>query len=453
MNEALISGVVAGSIAAQAQIMPGDRLLSINGELIHDMLDYQYACTDERVELILKDHQGRERQLALKKALDDDLGLRFADTVFDGMMKCQNHCQFCFVDQMPRGLRRSLYIKDDDYRYSFLFGSFVTLGNLRPQDWEKIERYHLSPLYISVHATAPELRQGLVKPKQQHDIMADLRRLAALGIEMHTQIVLCPGLNDGAVLERTVNDLASLIPLVRSIGVVPVGLTRYRDRLLPLQPVHEELAQELITRVQIWQEQFRLQTEDHSGFIYLADEFFVKAGVNFPDEEYYDGYPQLENGIGLCRLFWTGWEALEGQLPLQIASPQEYILITGVSALPVLTPVVKRLNQIKQLSVSLHPVENRFFGEQVTVTGLLTGQDIIASLKECTDRGTVLIPRIVLKEGENRLLDEMTVDDMAQASGYPMQVVGTDAADLLQALTILPQQRRRIVKAKVGKHK
>ncbi|MGE5381463.1 MAG: DUF512 domain-containing protein, partial [Methylocystaceae bacterium] len=327
MPEAVIDDVVPGSLAAEAGIKPGDRLLSINGEKIYDVLDYQYACTEDELELIIQNQQGEKQRLTLQKTLDADLGLVFNEAVFDGMMKCQNRCQFCFVDQMPRHLRRSLYIKDDDYRFSFLFGSFVTLGNLREQDWEKIKRLHLSPLYISVHATDPVLRQDLVRPRCQPNIMDDLRRLAALGIEMHTQIVLCPGWNDGEVLEKTIRDLASLRPQIRSIGIVPVGLTGHRNKLPYLKPVASDLAQDIISRGWVWQKHFREQTPEGIGFVYLADEFFVKAKLSFPEEEYYDGYPQLENGIGICRLFWTGWERVKDNLPDKLDDRQEYIII------------------------------------------------------------------------------------------------------------------------------
>ncbi|MGE5380559.1 MAG: DUF512 domain-containing protein, partial [Methylocystaceae bacterium] len=297
----------------------------------------------------------------------------------------------------------------------------------------------------------PVLRQDLVRPRCQPNIMDDLRRLAALGIEMHTQIVLCPGWNDGEVLERTIRDLASLRPQIRSIGIVPVGLTGHRSKLPYLRPVDSDLAQDIISRGWVWQNHFREQTPEGIGFVYLADEFFVKAKLPFPEEEYYDGYPQLENGIGICRLFWTGWERVKDNLPDKLDDRQEYIIICGLSALPALTPVIDRLNLIEQLQVHLHPVENHFFGGQVTVTGLLTGQDIIASLKECTDSGIVLLPRIMFREGEDRLLDEITVGDIEEATGYQVRVAGNGAIDLVQAMALLPQTRKRKAKARIAR--
>lgn len=442
MATAFISEVARGSVAAEAHIKPGEELISINGLMINDVLDYQFACTDDRLDLLIRDKQGKERLVTVSKDLDTDVGLVFDEAVFDGMMMCQNRCQFCFVDQMPRRLRRSLYLKDDDYRYSFLFGSFVTMGNLREQDWAKIKNYHLSPLYISVHATDIEIRQLLVRPRKQPDIMADLRRLAAMEINMHTQIVLCPGINDGAVLDRTINDLSTLIPWVRSVGIVPVGLTGFRQRLPNIKPVDSETARSIISKGEFWQQQFRKITDDNTGFVYLADEFFIKAELPLPEAGYYDGYPQIENGIGLGQLFLSEWEEVAANLPAVITSSQGFIIVCGLSAVPILTPVVDRLNQIGNLQVNLLPVENRFFGGQVTVTGLLTGQDIIASLKECTMPGVVLLPRILLKEGENKLLDEVTVQDIEEATGLNVKVVETKPADLVQAMNISVKKSR-----------
>jgi len=440
---AVINEIIEGSLAARARINPGECLVTINGEPINDILDYQFASTDERLDIEISNLQSGTRHIIINKELDDDLGIVFADAVFDGMMKCQNRCQFCFVDQMPKRMRRSLYVKDDDYRFSFLFGSFITLGNLRKQDWEKIEKYHLSPLYVSVHATDPEVHQTLVRPRSQPNIISDLHRLADMGIEMHTQIVLCPGLNDGIVLERTINDLASLKPWVKSVGIVPVGLTGFRHKLPQLRPVDKNLAAIIVKQGQAWQDKFRQLSMGTDGFVYLADEFFIKAGLPFPREDYYDGYPQIENGIGLSRQFLSGWELIIDQLPVKTAVSRDYIIICGISAVPVLSIVAERLNQIENLQVHLLPVENKYFGGQVTVTGLLTGQDIIASLKVWGQPGTVLLPRVVFKEGDNRLLDEVTAQDIELATGFEVKIVEPEAIELMQALELWSPKNRR----------
>ncbi len=332
------------SIGTEMEIEAGDILLSINDHPINDILDYQFYTQDENLLLEIRKPNQEIWQLDIEKDFDEDLGLEFDDIVFNKMSACTNRCIFCFVDQLPRKMRRTLYIKDDDYRYSFLFGNFITLTNLSEADWQKIETMHISPLYVSVHCIQGELRAKMLANQRAANIKADLQRLRDANIEIHTQIVLCPGINDGAILQETIEELSFLYPSVQSIGIVPVGLTGHRDKLPELRPVDAEQAWELVRLVEQYQERFR--TEQESGFVYLADEVYLRAGVQLPGSDYYDDYCQLENGIGLARLLLDEFAELEEQLPGKI-EPREVYVVTGLSAVPVLNQIINRLQKIK----------------------------------------------------------------------------------------------------------
>lgn len=419
------------SIGTEMEIEAGDILLSINDHPINDILDYQFYTQDENLLLEIRKPNQEIWQLDIEKDFDEDLGLEFGDIVFDKMSACTNRCIFCFVDQLPRKMRRTLYVKDDDYRYSFLYGNFITLTNLSEADWRKIETMHISPLYVSVHCIQGELRARMLANQRAANIKADLQRLRDANIEIHTQIVLCPGINDGAILQETIEDLSRLYPSVQSIGIVPVGLTGHRDKLPDLKPVDAEQARELIKLVEQYQQRFRAEWE--LGFAYLADEFYLRAGVQLPGSNYYDDYCQLENGIGLARLLLDEFAELEGQLPEQI-EPREVYVVTGLSAVPVLNQIISRLQEIKNLQVELIPVENHYFGGGVSVTGLLTGSDIVRTLGQtCRDK-TVLLPEVLLRDGGQILLDDMTVDDIMKASCAEIITVDGSARDLTEKI-------------------
>jgi putative radical SAM enzyme (TIGR03279 family) len=370
-------------------------------------------------------------QLDIEKDFDEDLGLEFGDIVFDKMKACTNRCVFCFVDQLPRKMRRSLYIKDDDYRYSFLYGNFITLTNLSESDWRKIETMHISPLYVSVHCIQGELRTRMLANQRAVSIKSDLLRLHDANIEVHTQIVLCPGINDGPILQETIEELSRLYPSVQSVGIVPVGLTGHRDKLPVISQVNAKLARELIRQAEQYQQRFR--DELGSGFVYLADEIYLRAGVELPGADYYDDYCQLENGIGLSRLLLDEFADLEGQLPEQIESREVYV-ITGLSAVPVLNQIIGRLQKIKNLRVELVPVENRYFGGGVSVTGLLTGNDIIRTLGQRYQGKTILLPEVLLRDGGQILLDDITVDEISKTSGTEIMTVDGSARDLTEKI-------------------
>ena len=426
-----IIGVIPGSIADEMAIEAGDTLLLINGQEIQDIIDYQFYSQDDFIVVELKKTNGELWSLEIEKDWDEELGLLFDDVIFDKMRVCRNRCLFCFVDQLPPRMRKTLYIKDDDYRYSFLYGNFITLTNLTEKDWRKIIDMNLSPLYVSVHCTDPQLRVKILGSKRAASIHEDLKRLLAAGIEIHTQIVLCPGINDGEILKQSIEELSSYYPTVQSVGIVPVGLTGHRLKLPQLQVVNPEQSRNLIAIINNYQAKYRkvLQT----GFVYLADEFFIKAGVAFPDAEYYDDYCQIENGIGLARIFLDEFARLEKSLPEQV-DKREVFIITGVSAMMVLETVVKRLNLIKGLTVYLLPVENHYFGGNVSVTGLLTGKDILQVMENKYQGQDVIIPEIVFKQGDDVLLDNISLEELRQRSGAHISTVDGSARSLVETV-------------------
>ena len=426
-----ISRVREGSIAAELGIVSGDRLISINSKPIYDILDYQFHAQDDYLEVVIEKPNGENWLLEIDKDYDETLGLDFEEVVFDRLQPCRNRCVFCFVDQLPEQMRETLYIKDDDYRHSFINGNFITLTNLREKDWEKLIDLHLSPLYVSVHCTQTELRKRMLQNHRAGNIRQDLQRLCDAGIQVHTQVVVCPGWNDGEVLQETIEDLASLHPGVLSVGLVPVGLSGHRANLPHMMAVSAPLAESIIAATDLNQALFRARLG--TGFVYAADEFYIKAGLDFPPADYYDDYCQIENGIGLARNFRDDFDALETDLPDQVLD-SEACLISSQSGRAVLVPVIERLNQIKGLSVQLIEVTNEHFGGGVTVTGLLTGQDILSALGVAYRGKRVMLPDVVLRDGYNVLLDDMGIGELRSSSGAEIEVVSTSAAGLVKAL-------------------
>jgi putative radical SAM enzyme (TIGR03279 family) len=426
-----ITDIISGSIADEMSIEPGDFLLSINGQEIKDIIDYQFYSQDDYIVLEIEKASGELWSLEIEKSWDEELGLIFADVIFDRMKVCGNRCLFCFVDQLPSGMRKTLYIKDDDYRYSFLYGNFITMTNLREKDWHKITTMHLSPLYVSVHCTDPELRMKILGNKRAATIREDLQRLQDAGIEIHTQIVLCPGINDGDILKQSIEELAQYYPSVQSIGIVPVGLTGHRDKLAKLQVFTPEQSRELITMIDDYQLEFRKSL--HRGLVYLADEFYIKAQVDFPPAPYYDGYEQIENGIGLARVFLDELNALQSSLP-QAIPPREVHIVTGISAISVLKKLQESLQHIQGLKIYLLPVENHYFGGNVTVTGLLTGSDIMDVLGTLYQDRIVIIPEVIFREGYDILLDDVSLDQIRTRSGARIRTVDGSARSLVEAV-------------------
>lgn len=430
-----IMGVAAGSIAEEVGIAAGDVLQGIDGHPIMDLLDYQYYSQDQNISLEIKKPDGEDWLIEIEKDEGEDLGIFFEGVIFDRMKRCRNRCVFCFVDQLPGKMRKTLYVKDDDYRYSFLQGNFITLTNLKKADWEKLIKLHLSPLYVSVHCLNPQRRACMLNNPRAADIKLQLQRLYDAGIEVHTQVVLCPGINDGKVLQETIEGLAAFYPSVRSVGIVPVGLTGHRDKLAALQPVSEKQAAELIKEIDAYQKSFRSQFD--IGFVYLADEFYIKTGWDIPPAAYYDDYQQIENGIGLARQMLDELDGIQGHLP-KAAPPGEYIIATGKAAAPVLNMVVQRLQKIRGIKLELLIVPNHYFGGMVTVAGLITGSDIIKALGDKHRGRNIILPRVMLKESSDLFLDNLTVGQIEEQSGAMIKVVEsiTEAIEYICGMTL-----------------
>ncbi|HHY37142.1 MAG TPA: DUF512 domain-containing protein [Firmicutes bacterium] len=425
-----ISCVRKDSIAADLGIAAGDFLLAIDDKVPRDLIDYQYLVAGEAVNLHIRKKNGAEYIFEIEKDYDEDLGLEFDTRVFSGLMQCRNHCLFCFVDQMPRGLRPSLYIKDDDYRLSFLDGSFITLTNLGPADVARVIQQRLSPLYISVHTTDPHLRARLMGNRGAGAIKEQLEQLAAAGIEFHAQVVLVPGINDGFYLEETIGDLVKYWPSARSLALVPVGLTRHRKGLYPLQGYTEKQARRVVRWAQGWQK--KLRKELGITFVHLADEFYVLTGEPLPEREHYDDFPQIENGVGLLRLFYDELSHLF--LPGYLKEPLTITLATGVSAAGAIKELAARLRQIKNLTVQVEVVTNHFFGASVTVAGLLTGSDLLHHFQDKKPGQILFLPEAMLRRGSDVFLDGMSTGELGRKLGVDIAVVScpTDVVKFLE---------------------
>ena len=423
----LISAVRKNSLAEAAGIVAGDKLVAVDGVQVKDIIELSFYTSDYEVELELENAQGQRRQVHIDKYPDEDLGLEFEAAVFDKVSTCYNNCIFCFVDQMIPGMRKGLYVRDDDYRLSFLYGNFITLTNLKEEDFQRIIQTHMTPLYVSVHATDPKVRCEMMHNRFAGELMDKLERLFAAGIEVHTQIVCCPGYNDGEILAKSFQDLYARHPHVLTMAVVPVGITKHREGLHPLRTFTKEEAAALIDQVTPWQRQCREETG--KTFIYLGDEFYLLAGRDVPAAEWYDGFPQLENGIGLTRSFVDEWQAtLPSLSSYQAASPA--VIPVGESAFTVLQPLLDALNKQFNTAHSFVPVPNQFFGGKVNVTGLLTASDILQTCKESGKR--LILPAVVLNN-DKLFLDDTALEQFRKE--YPGKVdIAKDAKELLHLL-------------------
>jgi len=406
-----IHRVEIGSIAEEAGLLSGDRIVTINGEPVRDLIDFRFLETDENLSIEVKKAGGEDWLLEVEKDFDQSLGVDFGAGGFGRTIRCANKCVFCFVDQMPPGMRETLYVKDDDYRLSFWNGNFITLTNLGDEALRRIARQRLSPLYISAHATNPALREKILGNPGAALIMEQLRYLAGAGIETHTQVVLCPGLNDGRELERTAADLAGLWPAVRSLAVAPVGLTRFRQGLHPLRVFTREEARGLVRWIALKQEEY-LRDLDYP-FIFASDEFYLMSGEPVPPAERYADFPQTENGVGLTRLFMDEWEEVLDGLPRE-TFPRRVTLATGLLGEKALRPVADRLNQIKGLEVSVKVIKNNFFGRRVTVAGLLTGGDLLGQIQSEEAGDLLALPAVMLRKDEPVFLDDITPRELAR---------------------------------------
>ncbi len=430
-----ITDVLPHSRAERAGVMAGDILLSINGHKINDVLDYRFYLAERTVVLSL--HRGPELlEVTIRKGEYDDIGLEFATPLMDGKHSCANRCIFCFIDQLPSGMRESLYFKDDDSRLSFLHGNYITLTNLGDRDIDRIIEMHISPVNVSVHTTNPELRCSMMGNRRAGKVLAYLDRLAEAGIALCCQIVLCRGINDGAELDRSMRDLVRLMPALRSVAIVPAGLTQYREGLHPLSPFTPKEAAAVIGQVDAFAAECRKKYGTRVFF--CADEFYLKAGLDLPNDEYYEEYSQIENGVGLltslCHEVDFEMDYLEELLP-EAKLPRTVTVATGEAAYQTLVSLAERISSAASgLCVRVVPVHNDFFGDMITVAGLLTGQDIAAQLEGQALGDELLLPSVTLRAEGDLFLCGMTPAELSAKLGVPIRFVGNDGADLVAAL-------------------
>lgn len=430
----LITGVEPGSLAKRHGIRPGDALLSINGEEIIDEIDYQALIALPLLHMDLERADGKKERFVMQKEESEPLGLRFGESMTLRPRSCRNKCVFCFVDQMPKGLRQTLYVKDDDWRFSLMMGNFVTLTNVDQAEFDRIVRRHASPLYVSVHTTDPQLRCRMMNNRFAGDVMERLTRLKDAGIRFHCQVVVCPGWNDGEALLKTLNDLRALAPAAQTAALVPVGLTRFREGLAPLRPFDRESARRLLDDIAPFQAECR--NSFGSTFVFPSDEFYCLAEREVPPESWYEGFPQIENGVGLLRRLETEMEDAAQMDDGSVQPPmRSFILPTGVSAAPHLRRLIDRFAP-QETTVRVLPVSNRFFGETVTVTGLLTGGDILAALTPENVSGAeeILLCSVVLRHEGDLFLDDMSIDAFRAKAPLPVRLTDCDGQALYDAL-------------------
>ena len=409
----VIAEVHPGSIAAELGLRPGDALLAINGHVLRDVIDYRFYGAEEELELVVE-RGGEQIVYRVERGYDQELGLEFAEPTNDGLRRCNNRCEFCFLKGLPPGMRHSLYVKDDDYRYSFLFGNFITLTNLAEDDWDRLAEQRLSPLYVSVHATDLALRRRILGNPAAPDVVEQLKRLGSLGIQVHAQIVLIPDLNDGPHLARSVADLAVLHPTVQSIAVVPLGLTRHHRA--PFRTYAPDEAKPILAQISAWQREYRRQ---HGlSLVYASDEWYLLAGLEVPLSEEYDGFPQLENGVGLTRVFLDEGFRVSG-CKFQVG---KVTLVCGTLIAPVLE---RKAAELSPVAVEVMPVENHFFGPTVTVSGLLTGRDVVEALRGCDLGDVVFLPRAMFDASGELTLDDVSPAAIGEKLGVRIEVAGT----------------------------
>ena len=438
--------IYPGSLAEELELVPGDKLLEINGIKLRDIIDVSFAFADEEIEMLVEHEDGQQEVYEFDKDYDEELGVEFESAVFDGIRHCANNCLFCFVDQVAPDMRESLNIKDDDYRMSFLYGNFITMTNMVDADFQRIKQYHLSPLFVSVQCTNPELRERLLRCRTAGNLSAQLDKLEAADVEYHTQIVLCRDLNDGEELERSLRDIVARQPHALSVAIVPVGLTRFRQDCYPLKSFDKESAARVVEQVEAYQRQQR--EKDGRTFIYLADEFYLLAGRELPPAEYYDGFPQLDNGIGLARNFMEEFaaavaEADDSKAALAAHKQQDnrdnraklrLAVVSGTSISPLMAELAESISGAGE-QVTMVPVPNHHFGTTVNVSGLLTAKDMLAALQDVAGKvDGILIPESALRTGDNVFLDDVSLSDFCARLPCRVETVGS-GREYFHALT------------------
>lgn len=432
IKPAVVASIEEGSIGEELGFEVGDQLISINGVKPRDLIDYKFLIAEEDIQLIILDEKGKQHTIDIEKDYDDELGLAFTEALFDGLKQCNNQCPFCFIDQQPPGKRKSLYLKDDDYRLSFLYGSYLTLTNLSEQDWLRIDQQRLTPLFVSVHATEPSLRSKLLRNPKAIDLLNQLAWCSEKRIQIHAQIVVCPEINDGKALERTINDLHSFaqgdFPVVLSAAVVPVGLTRFRPSNDGLIPVDSNCATKVINQVESMQKIFYKSTG--SRFAWLSDEWYLIAKKSLPSLNSYEDLPQKENGVGSIRSFLRAMDEATINLPTKIDQKRTCSWVVGKLVENELLKSCKRLNKINNFVLHLYGIPSPYWGQEQIVTGLLTGQDLIKGLRGKELGDELLLPSVMLRQGEKIFLDDMTLQELSLSLNVSVKIVH-DAQDIV----------------------
>lgn len=439
-NLHVISKILPGSIGEELELEAGDALVSINGQPVEDVFDYRYLMNDEMVEFLIRKSNGEEWELEIEKEYEEDLGVEFENSLMDDYRSCSNHCIFCFIDQMPPNMRETLYFKDDDSRLSFLQGNYVTLTNMSDYDLERIIKFRLSPINISFQTMNPELRCKMLHNRFAGDALKKVDKLYEGGVTMNGQIVLCSGINDKEELEYSLEKLSEYAPLLQSVSIVPVGLSKYREGLYPLKAFTEEDAKNLIAQVERWQK--KMMDKHGIHFVHASDEWYLLAGYEMPEEERYDGYLQLENGVGMLRLLET-----EVQQRLAELEGDEREVHASIATGRLAAPFMERMSSLIQekfpnVHVHVYAIKNEFFGEQITVSGLITGTDLKTQLKEKVLGEKLLIPCNMLRSGEDVFLDDLTVDEIRQALDTELVVVDEPGADLVNCVIEVPDHKK-----------
>ena len=430
----LIKSIAEGSIAEELGIEPGDRLISINGHEVEDVFDYRYLTDDEELTLLVYSaSEDDEYECDVEKDADEDLGIEFDAGLMDEYRHCCNKCIFCFIDQMPPGMRKTLYFKDDDARLSFLQGNYVTLTNMSDHDVERICFYKLSPINVSIQTTNPELRCRMLNNRLAGKALSKLDTFCKAGIEINGQIVLCKGYNDGAELDRSLGDIERYLPNLTSVSVVPVGLTKYRDKLTKLEPYSSSEAQAVLEQIEKWQKYYK--SKYNTNLVYASDEWYLTAGRPIPSAAEYEGFPQIENGVGMIRSLLDEFEENFARDYSDRISGGIFTFVTGKAMEPVISGLGRRISdKYPGVRINTVGIRNDFFGEKITVAGLVTGQDIIAQLKGRELGDYVVLPSCMLRAGESVLLDDVTVDDLQSALQTKIRIVKSDGSGLLDVV-------------------
>lgn len=431
----IIEDIVLGSIAEELSIEPGDVLLSINGEKIKDVIDYKYLVSDDILLIEIQKPNGEVWEFDIEKDYNEDLGIIFTNPLIDKAKSCKNKCMFCFIDQLPPNMRDTLYFKDDDSRLSFLQGNFITLTNMSDEEINRIIKYRLSPINVSVHTTNPELRVKMLKNKNAGKVYEILKRFHEANLEVNCQIVLVPGVNDGEELEKTIDDLSLLFPTIESVAVVPVGITKYRENLEQVKPYNKELAQKLLDSIEKMQDKF-LKIKG-TRFIFPSDEFYCLTKSKLPSFDDYEGFPQYENGVGLMKSFEYEIENKLEELELNKEIKKKYIIATGTLAYDFIVNIINKIKmKFEGIELSVVPIKNKFFGETISVAGLITGIDLISQLENYNNYDAVIIPKAMLKRNEEVFLDNKTIEDVEKELGMKILVSEVDGEKFIDVLKL-----------------